>query len=241
MMFVKQLISLITIISAISIINSNGATYNNCVNNKHLSLTFDDGPSTNTRNLVNILNKYNISGTFFINGIYVIRNNYQSLIKEMYNQKHLIASHGFSHGAMEKINYFSQLRELYDNELIFRQVLNIRPLYYRPPYFSYDASIINIINSFGYHIITSNLNTNDWNATTSTEIYNNFINILTKNNGGGIILQHDYQVLNNEALIKMIDYAILKGYKFVPLNTCIGLNQLYTDDNKYGPQLLNGI
>ena len=31
------------------------------------------------------------------------------------------------------------------------------------------------------------------------------------------------------------------NYTFVPLDICIGVNKIYNDDNKYGPNLLNGI
>jgi peptidoglycan/xylan/chitin deacetylase (PgdA/CDA1 family) len=221
-------------------INTIHAAYDHCIDNKHISLTFDDGPNVNTLPIINILNKYKITGTFFINGLNVIRNNHQELIKSIYNNGHILGSHGFSHAAMEKLNYFNQLRELYDNELIFRQLLNKRPYYYRPPYFSYDVNIVNMCNMFGYEIITSNLNTNDWNASTIDEIYNNFVTGLS--NGAGVItLQHDYQLFNDEALNKMIDYGLAQGYTFVPLDICIGVNKNYNDDNTYGPNLLNGI
>ncbi len=229
---------LILWINLLTLINAN--IYNRCVNNKHITLTFDDGPHPNTINIVNILDKYNISGTFFINALNMIRENKFDLIKNMYNTGHIIASHGFSHGAMERLNNFNQLRELYDNELLFRQLFNKRPYFYRPPYFSYNDDVVKICDTFGYELITSNLNTNDWSAESSEEIYNTFINNFD-DTVGLIVLQHDYQILGNEILEDIINYSLSKNYTFVPLDECLGVQKKYNDDNVYGPFLLNGI
>ena len=214
--------------------------YTRCINDKHISFTFDDSPSNNTVNLINILNQNNVSATFFINGIHIIRDNNINIMKKLYSSNQILGSHGFSHAAMQKLNYFNQLRELYDNELIFREILNLRPFFYRPPYFSYDASIVTMTTSFGYNIIATNLNTNDWNCSTSDEIYTNFVDSLN-NNSGPIVLQHDYQNLNNDVLTKMITYSKQQGYDIVSLDICLGFNKIYNDDNVYGPFLFNGV
>jgi peptidoglycan/xylan/chitin deacetylase (PgdA/CDA1 family) len=240
MVNVIQLISTFILLSYnLNLISSN--IYDKCINDKHASLTFDDGVHENTINYINILNKYNVSGTFFINGLTVVKNNnYIDLVKQMSTSGHIIGSHGFSHAAMERLNQFNQMRELYDNELIFRQIFNKRPSFYRPPYFSYSGEILNIINNFGYDIIVSNLNTDDWSVDTAEEIYNNY---LTKfdNITGKILLQHDYHANGHIALEMIIQHLQINNYTIVPINICIGSSNIFTEDNKYGPNLDNGI
>jgi peptidoglycan/xylan/chitin deacetylase (PgdA/CDA1 family) len=63
---IKLIISFILLTHNSHLVNSN--IYDKCINDKHASLTFDDGIHVNTINYVNMLNKYNVSGTFFING-----------------------------------------------------------------------------------------------------------------------------------------------------------------------------
>jgi peptidoglycan/xylan/chitin deacetylase (PgdA/CDA1 family) len=231
-------LSLIVLTILFNITNAN--IYEKCVNDKHITITFDDGPHINTPAIVNILNNHNISGAFFINGLNVIRNSQYNLIKEMSNQGHVIGTHGFSHAAMEKLNEFNARRELFDNEFIFRQIFNKRPYFYRPPYFSYDAEIVNLCNDFGYEIITTNLNTDDWMMDTADDIYNSFLDKFS-NYSGIIMLQHDYQINGNEALEKIINFVKKENYTFVPLDECIGTVKRFSDDNFYGPFLLNGI
>lgn len=223
----------------LSLVSSN--IYDKCINDKHVSLTFDDGIHENTINYVNMLNKYNVSGTFFINGLTIVRNNnYVNLVKQMSANGHIIGSHGFSHAAMEKLNQFNANRELSDNELIFRQIFNKRPSIYRPPYFSYSGEILSIINNFGYDVITSNLNTDDWEVETAEEIYNNYLSKFD-NTTGKIILQHDYHANGHLALEMIIQHLRNNSYTIVPINVCIGVNNVFIDDNVYGPNLLDGI
>ena len=63
-------------------------------NEKVVYLTFDDGPSENTKKIMDILAKYNAKATFFVTG----RNQkYNYLIKDAYNAGHTIGLHTYSH------------------------------------------------------------------------------------------------------------------------------------------------
>lgn len=63
-------------------------------NEKVVYLTFDDGPSENTKKIMDILAKYDAKATFFVTG----RNqDYNYLIKDAYNAGHTIALHTYSH------------------------------------------------------------------------------------------------------------------------------------------------
>ena len=58
----------------------------------------------------------------------------------------------------------------------------------------------------------------DWEASaTSQSIINNVLNGLEKNNNSGIVLMHDNQKINIEALPKLLDALRAKNYKIVKL------------------------
>lgn len=61
---------------------------------KVVYLTFDDGPSQYTGELLNILAKYNVKATFFVTNI---NSNYSYYIKQAHEQGHSIALHTSSH------------------------------------------------------------------------------------------------------------------------------------------------
>ena len=62
---------------------------------KRVFLTFDDGPSSNTNQILDILNERGIKATFFVLGSNVEKN--PAMVKRMYDEGHFIANHGYSH------------------------------------------------------------------------------------------------------------------------------------------------
>lgn len=59
---------------------------------KTIYLTFDDGPSKYTSDVIKILNEYNVKGTFF-----VVNSKNNSNYQQIINNKHAIALHTYSH------------------------------------------------------------------------------------------------------------------------------------------------
>lgn len=83
-------------------------------------LTFDDGPSSNTKEILDILDEYNIKATFFVTGT---APDYFSYIKEAYNRGHVIGLHSYTHD-YEYIytsvkNYLSDLNKI--KEVVYEQ------------------------------------------------------------------------------------------------------------------------
>lgn len=61
-------------------------------NNKKVYLTFDDGPSVNTPEILSILKRYGAKATFF-----VINGGHNQYMKDIVNDGHAIALHSYSH------------------------------------------------------------------------------------------------------------------------------------------------
>lgn len=83
-------------------------------------LTFDDGPSQNTKDILNILDQYQIKATFFVTGTSPKDFHY---IKEAYQKGHTIGLHTYSHD-YEYIysslkNYISDLNKI--KEVVYEQ------------------------------------------------------------------------------------------------------------------------
>ena len=62
---------------------------------KQAFLTFDDGPSSVTPRILDILKQENVKATFFVLGSNVSKK--PDLVKRMYDEGHFIANHGYSH------------------------------------------------------------------------------------------------------------------------------------------------
>lgn len=60
---------------------------------KKVYLTFDDGPSSNTDHILDVLNEYGVKATFFVNG----HEGYDAQYLRIVNDGHSIGMHSFSH------------------------------------------------------------------------------------------------------------------------------------------------
>lgn len=83
--------------------------------NKVVYLTFDDGPSSNTPEILKVLNKYHVKATFFVIGINNTK--YQKYIKKAYLSGHAIGLHSYNHSyknykSVKK--YFEDLKKISD-------------------------------------------------------------------------------------------------------------------------------
>ncbi|MGN1314489.1 MAG: polysaccharide deacetylase family protein [Lachnospiraceae bacterium] len=79
-------------------------------------LTFDDGPSSNTREVLDILKEYNAKATFFVVGEGLTKEN-QSILERMKNEGHGIGLHAYNH--VYKQLYASPESLLADYEQLF--------------------------------------------------------------------------------------------------------------------------
>lgn len=89
---------------------------------KKAYLTFDDGPSKNTKYILDILKQNNIKATFFVLGKQV--EIFQETTNRIYNEGHYIANHGYSHiysniyqTPEQVLNEYNQCNEIIANTI----------------------------------------------------------------------------------------------------------------------------
>ena len=190
-------------------------------------LTFDDGPSNNTKRLLDILDKYDVKVTFFVvPKISELR----YLIKEEYERGHAIGIHSMSHNYSSI--YTSDDALLNDikmaNEVVKEQTGSYTYLYRYPGGSSntvsrsYSKGIItrtsSILHDMGYHYFDWNISSGDAGGTLSTSVvYNNVISHLSKSRSN-VVLMHDTQGFSVDAVEDIIQYGISNGYTFAPLS-----------------------
>ncbi len=188
-------------------------------------LTFDDGPSVLTENLLYYLRQENVKATFFV---VPERTEYcYSLLKEISDAGHTIGIHSASHD-YEKIYasvdaFLDDFKEAYD---IVLEATGKAPDIYRFPGGSindYNADtrddIIAEMNRRGFTYFDWNVDSNDWQGYGWTTLYTNVLAdaqefstpvILFHNTG-----DRDNTVLVIEDIIKALKG---KGYKFGSLS-----------------------
>lgn len=97
-----------------------------------VAITFDDGPSEETRTTLRLLDRFAMPATFFVLGEQLSR--HPDIVKEIEAAGHEVATHGFAHTSA-LLTGPAQLRtDLRRAVELHRAVLGPSPRYYRPTY-----------------------------------------------------------------------------------------------------------
>lgn len=103
-----------------------------CPDVKTWGLTYDDGPSFYTPNLLNYLDDRGLKATFFVVGSRVLQ--FPKILEEEYLLEHHIAVHTWSHPSLTTLSNEQIIAELGWSKKIIKDVLGVTPNIMRPPY-----------------------------------------------------------------------------------------------------------
>lgn len=198
-----------------------------CRNPKHLALTFDDGISQYTNDLLDILDQHHVKATFFIIGqSFQTSNRYKRTLIRMIREGHVVASHSFDHPDLTQLSREQIKDQMERTDDIFKSIVGIRPRFVRPPYGYVNMKVVNFLKSLGYIVINWSHDTNDWrfqdSYSTIVEYVKNQISSTNSRNQGPIVLQHDSLQSSIKLQSKIIKILRKKGYEFVSMYECIG-------------------
>jgi len=195
----------------------------NKINEKVVYLTFDDGPSKYTPEVLKILDKYNCKATFFVTGM---NSKYRPYIKQAHNQGHTIGLHTYSH-KYEKLYastdaYFDDLNKVGN---MVKEYIGYFPKYIRFPgggsntiSRKYNKGIMSkltkMVEEKGYRYYDWNAENGDGRSNTSKS---EMIRLATSSKQNEImILMHDANGKQNtvDTLPQIITYYQSRGYIF---------------------------
>lgn len=193
---------------------------------KVVYLTFDDGPSKYTTVLLDILDKYNVSATFFVTNQFSA---YQDMIGETHRRGHTIAMHTYSHKFQ---NIYTSERAYYEDLNKIRAICEaqtgVTPKIVRFPGGTsnmiskkYCSGIMSKLSKSlgknGYFYCDWNVDSNDAGGTKTVEgVAANVIAGIQKKDTA-VVLQHDTYLYSIEAVEEIIIWGLANGYTFLPL------------------------
>ena len=191
---------------------------------KVVALTFDDGPSNYTDEILDVLEKYNVTATFFVVGTN-LNTKYNNTMTRLIKLGNEVGIHGYSHKEFTKIKQSKVVEEIeYTNKLL--KGFNIEAKYIRPPYGSINNKLKKIIE---YPIILWNVDTLDWKYKDALKIYNNSIDDI---HDGSIILMHDHYLSSVKALDLIIPKLQEDGYKIVNITELFSIKNINLENGK---------
>jgi peptidoglycan-N-acetylglucosamine deacetylase len=211
------------------------------VGTRTLALTFDDGPSAHTHELLDMLARNNIRATFFVVGSRV--RYHPDVMERMASEGHVIANHSYTHARLGR-RYASNPELLLSqigttNDAIAPYVRPGQGLYFRAPYGVWrrvHADYLNEDPALKYYVgpvywdIGGNIAYDDegnlrtaadwdcWSQELTAEQCGEGYMREIRRKKGGIVLLHDIRQRSLWMVSAMLPTLIAEGYRFVTLD-----------------------
>jgi len=181
--------------------------------NKYIYLTFDDGPNQYTEKILDILNKYNVKASFFIN----LNNNNNLNNTQLYNnlkktvdENHLIGNHSYSHLNFSDLSDYEIISELNDNQTKLNLILKNNTIFMNHIRLPFGSPFIQTI----YDMVEEHQ--------------------LEKNYFNNIYIKYQSYFVYNSKELPYLKYKIYKK-----AFECIASNEHYISNDKKEEELIN--
>ena len=174
---------------------------------KQIAITFDDGPSLYTEELLDGLMKRNVKASFFLIGKKV--EEFPDIVKREKEEGHLIGNHTYNHVDISKVSEEVAKEELGKTDQALKKILGEGTIYVRPPFGIRQKKLEEELDLIP---VMWSIDPLDWTTENVTEIVNK---VVTEADENDIILMHDCYKSSVEAALRIIDILQKKDFEFV--------------------------
>ncbi|KAF3469731.1 bifunctional polysaccharide deacetylase/glycosyltransferase family 2 protein [Streptomyces sp. Tu 3180] len=201
------------------------------VPDRTIVLTFDDGPDpTWTPKVMEVLEEYDVPGTFFVVGSMVAR--HPGIVEDLVDRGHEIGVHTFTHVDLSYQSASRVTREVEQTQLALAGAAGITTTLFRAPYSSktdavdnYSWQVYRQLGEDGYTSVFTDTDSEDWKEPGVARI----VEGATPEDGeGASVLFHDSggdRTQTLEALSKYIEKMQAKGYSFTTVSGAMAEQQ----------------
>ncbi|CAG8634929.1 3814_t:CDS:2 [Funneliformis caledonium] len=229
MQFKSIILSIALSVACVSAQDDGAGFFFKCDAPGTVALTFDDGPSDFTPELLTTLKTAEIPATFFVLGKSINAGQGKAALKAAFDAGHQIALHSNTHADMNTLTAKAIQSEYELNIKAVEDTIGVRPKMARPPYGNCNANCAKVLTgTMGLSIIQWNCDSNDWQYEGKVneygKVYTNMEAIINPSNpktDSFITLQHDIKDYSVQMTPKIIDMIKAKGYQFVTVEQCL--------------------
>jgi len=175
-----------------------------------IALTFDDGPSKYTEQILAALNENGGRATFCVVGNRV--GNFEDVLTQIKGQGSQIIGHSWDHKQLTKLTEAEIRKELQKTNTSIYDAAGVEPKMYRPPYGAANDVVKSISKELGMSLINWSVDTEDWKSKNADAVYKS---IMKDAKDGSIILCHDLYESTAKAMKRVIPELVKQGYQLV--------------------------
>ena len=164
--------------------------------------------------MLKTLKDNDVKTTFFVGGMWAEK--YPDLLKEIYNEGHEIANHGYFHKDQNLLNLDGNKKEINDCHNIVKKTINVDMNLFAPPSGAFNKSTLTAAESLGYKVIMWTRDTIDWRDQDSEIIFKR----ATQNaKGGDLVLMHPTKA--TAAALENIIKELKTKFELTTVSNCL--------------------
>ncbi|WP_413373922.1 polysaccharide deacetylase family protein [Paenibacillus taichungensis] len=176
---------------------------------EYVALTFDDGPSTLTKQFVDILTEQKVAATFLFVGQKVGPNRDAVIYASEHGMA--IGNHSWDHSLLPKDTPQDQSESLSKTNSVLESLTHKTVTLFRPPYGAVNDELVSEVRKLNMKTLLWNRDPEDWNAKKPEDIIRYFHQVEAA--GGVYVLHENKNTL--EALPAILKHLKEKNLKFV--------------------------
>lgn len=183
---------------------------------KAVAITFDDGPSPATVEILDILAEEGVSGTFFQVGRYVPGQD--AIEQRIRAEGHVLANHSYNHPVMQG----GFVSEITDTQDAIRKASGFTPCLFRAPYGENPPEVVALARDHALLTVKWNTDSTDWKGAPADAMV---ANLTATTQPGSIMVFHDsgFNPDTPEAVRRYVQWAKQQGYRFLTIPEIVGL------------------
>ena len=174
------------------------------------------GNTQNVYKILDVLDEYDASATFFIGGCWADDN--VSCLREIYSRGHELASHGYFHKDHAALTYEQNISEIEPSVCLIRMVCGAEVGLFAPPSGSFGQNTVNACVKLDLKVIMWSKDTIDWRDKDEDVIFRRATEQLTE---GDFILMHPEDA-TLRALPKILGYIRNSGLAACTVSCSLG-------------------
>jgi peptidoglycan/xylan/chitin deacetylase (PgdA/CDA1 family) len=178
-----------------------------------IALTFDDGPSQYTEEIVQLLGSYGCRATFCVLGSRATKQ--PERIRMAVAQGSEVVGHSWNHKLLTKLSNKAIKKDLQKTNKAIRAATGVSPAMYRPPYGGYDKDVRRVSKRQKLALLMWSYDTYDWKLRDARKLFKLIQEDVRE---GQIILMHDIHEQTAEAMEQVIPWLVEQGYELVTVS-----------------------
>ena len=186
-------------------------------NEKKVAISFDAAwGADKTAEIMTICEEYGVNATFFLVGFWV--EDYPEVAKSIAERGFEIGLHSSTHTDMANLSAKQMSLELTKNQDIIQTVCGVEASLFRPPYVSYNDTLIDVCKDLDIMAVQWSVDSLDWKGLSASEIAGR---VCGKSKEGSIVLFHNNSDNIIGALKLVLEYYKYYGFEVVPVGELI--------------------